>query len=349
MSFTLTIDRVLIGVSASWLLILLALPGLHEDAGIFWGTALLVGANTVVTLAVLTTKRKILVGLNCTQIVLFGVLSYLLSQAHDQEHYLFDAEPGLGEWAQFTAAHFIRAADVLDVLDEYGIVLQTIKHNSLAASVILVCMHIFVDVFLIGLALRWLGRFWQTDTTEDVLTRGRRRVGWLLLSLFLFLGCGLCQNWSLADWLLWPLDNVLRVLDLADMFQIFGWRLHDVDMGFYTKTYAIFFRLSAGIWLTQLILWARLTVCRGWGLLPEDLVAILEEGDSPARYGAARALGTWPTSRKRRGPCRRCMKALRDSDLNVRREAALALGHMGSAARWPCPPWPGRFGVKMAR
>ena len=90
---------------------------------------------------------------------------------------------------------------------------------------------------------------------------------------------------------------MLRMLDVGDAFQIFGWRLHDVDMGFWTRSYALFFRLSAGICLTRMVLWVRLTALHGWGLRVDQLVETLTEGDALTRQGAARA---WARKRRTR-------------------------------------------------
>jgi len=329
-----SIDRVLIATSVVWMSIILAEPALQTDKTIFAGSVLLIAVNGLVALWTLTIRRQVLIALNCTQIVLFGLLNYQLCLAFGPEHYQFDCDPGVGDWIEFTVAHFFRAADVLDALDEYGFDIQNIKHNSTASGIILVCMHVGVDVFLIGLAIRWLSRIWRRPP-ETILVRGRRRLSRLLVCCMLFLSFAVGQGWPAADWLLWPLDNMLRVLDVGDLFQIFGWRLHDVDMGFWTRTYALFFRLSMGIWLTYVVLWIRLSALHGWGIHLDQLVETLQEGDTSARQGAARALGDdAPGTDQAVKPL---MHALHDVDLQVRCEAAAALGRIGARARKAVP------------
>lgn len=56
--------------------ILLGEPRLLVDVAIFGGTVVLIGVNALVALWTLTYDRKVLVGLNCTQIVLFGLLNF---------------------------------------------------------------------------------------------------------------------------------------------------------------------------------------------------------------------------------------------------------------------------------
>ena len=163
-----SLDRVLMTTSFAWLLILLGEPRLLVDVTIFSGTVVLIGVNALVTLWALTYDRKVLVGLNCTQIVLFGLLNFQLYRAFGEDHYQFDRDPRFADWIEFTIAHFFRAADVLDALDEYGFDIQNIKHNSVASGIILVAMHLGVDVFLIGLVVSRLGRHWQRPP-ENIL------------------------------------------------------------------------------------------------------------------------------------------------------------------------------------
>ena len=49
----------------------------------------------------------------------------------------FDRAPRFFDWAEFTAAHVLRAADVLHALSEYGVRIQNITHNSNPAGLIL--------------------------------------------------------------------------------------------------------------------------------------------------------------------------------------------------------------------
>src|SRR5262249_57312827 len=106
-------------------------------------------------------KREVLIGLNCAQIALFGLLNYQLYSSFGDWHYQWDREPQFYDWIEFTAAHVLRAADVLDALDEYGVPIQNIAHNTVAAGLLIVCMHLTVDAFLIGLVLPSASRYWQ--------------------------------------------------------------------------------------------------------------------------------------------------------------------------------------------
>src|SRR5262249_45465241 len=186
MSRSVTIDWLLIVAATAWLgLLLVSQPDLTETPEAFYVTAGFIAVNAAVSFGVLTCQRRVLIGLNLTQIVLFGFLCCQLHRAFGDGHYTFDREPAFYDWMEFTAAHVLRAADLLDSLDEYGVNLQAITHRSVAAGIILVCLHLAVDVFLIGLVLRWLNRFWK-PASDTELARERRGCALTLLGLALF-------------------------------------------------------------------------------------------------------------------------------------------------------------------
>lgn len=325
-----TIDRALIAASVVWLGALWHEPAWHAADAAFACTLGLIAVNVVVCFRALTHRREVLIALNCAQIVLFGSLNYQLYCVYGAGHYRFDRPPRFYDWIEFTAAHVLRAADFLDALDEYGLDFQNISHNSTAAGILLVCMHLAVDVFLIGLVLRWLKGYWRDRPYETYLARGRREFGWLLATLAFYLGFGICQRLQPSDWLLWPLENLLRLLDVGDMFQVFGWQLHGVEATGWTRGAAIVFRIAAGIWMARLVIHVRTTLLRTWGLSVAQLTELLDDPDADVRHGAALGLG-------RTGPAARDAvaeldDALRDLSPEVRCAAAWALGQIGPAA-----------------
>src|SRR5262245_57522676 len=174
MSMHVRTDRVLVFLSVVWLAILLLTPNVSHWQAAFWGTVCLVAANAFHSFRILTRFRRVLIGLSCVQIALFGMLNYQLFCAYGPDHYWCDREPDFFDWIEFTIAHVFRAADVLDALDEYGIPIQVITHQSTTSGLLLVSMHLMVDVFLIGLLLRWMSRWWQEAQRETYLERGRR-------------------------------------------------------------------------------------------------------------------------------------------------------------------------------
>ena len=88
-----TVERLLIVASTAWLGALGQLPALHSDGAAFCVTVGVIAVNTLMSLSALTRRRQILIGLNCVQIVLFGVLSYQLYRTFGVAHYRCDREP----------------------------------------------------------------------------------------------------------------------------------------------------------------------------------------------------------------------------------------------------------------
>ena len=170
------------------------MPVLHADATAFCISVGVILVNTLMSLSALTRKREILIGLNCTQITLFGVLNFQLYRTFGVDHYCCDREPQFYDWIEFTLAHILRAADVLDALDEYGVAIQTISHNSTASALVLVAMHLTVDGFLLGLLVRWIKRCYTQPVSETRLQQGRREFGWMLASVALFIGFVVSQR-----------------------------------------------------------------------------------------------------------------------------------------------------------
>jgi len=323
--------RVLVAFTLAWITMLLLLPTLADQRWAFGWTAAIIAVNAACSLWMITRRRKVLVALNCVQVVAFGFLNYQLCQAFGDDHYRFDCEPRFYDWIEFTAAHVVRAADVLDALDPYGIHIHRISHQSAWAGLILVCMHLTVDISLVGIVLRWVNRLRQDTSSETRLAQGRREVGWLLVTGALFVVFAVCQQMPAIDWLLWPMDNLVRLVDVGDVMEVYDWKLHGVEPTYWTNGAGLLFRLCAGIWMARLINLWRLTVFRTWGLTIDELTELIDDPDAHMRRCAIEGLGLSGREAKPALPC--LIEALRDSDADVRRMAAWALGQIGPSAR----------------
>jgi hypothetical protein len=336
MSRRLAFDQLLALVSVGWLCVLAALPALTEQPQLFWATVVLLAYNFGVLVGTFARTRRVLVATNCMQLVLFGVLSYQLTAAFGAEHYRFDRDPGWYEWTEYAIAHVLRAADFLDALDEYGWHVHEIHHESIEASLLLVCLHLSADLFLLSLVGRWLWQWWKSGAQvhETSLQRGRRGCAVLMLSgtvLATFSLYAVMQEWSGVDWLLWPLDNVLRLLDVGDVFQVFHMRLHGVDMDAWTRAYAIAFRFAAGLCLAQFMPWVRLWGFSGHWYSEAELIDFLQADQAAFRAEAARALGRLKSDAADAVPALQQLLA-HDPDVTVRCQAATALGRLGRRA-----------------
>src|ERR1043166_1879154 len=140
-------ERTLCAASLVWILAFLFTAAVHPLQVAFAVTAFFILVNAAFSFRVLSRQRRVVVALNCVQIALFGILNYQLSAAFGPDHYRCDREPWFLDWVEFTAAHVVRAADIFDAIDEYGIPIQTISHHSLTSGLLIVAMHLSVDVF----------------------------------------------------------------------------------------------------------------------------------------------------------------------------------------------------------
>jgi len=335
MAKVISTDRFLIVVSIGWLITLHFAPGLHGNTHVFWASIGMIALNTLWSLWTISAKRRVLIGLNSIQIILFGVLAFQLSCAYGVDNYLYEHEPRFYDWVEFTAAHVLRAADMLHVLGEYGLQIQNITHNSVAAGMLLVWMHLAVDIFLLGLLFRLVAHCWPLSPQRSSLQQGRRTCAWLLVTLVLYVGMAAALRLQPRDWLLWPAENLLRSVDIGDMCQIFHWRLHHGERGFWASTAAVVIRLVADVWLAKIVILLRLTVLQSWGLSTAQLMELLDHGNVFQRQGAAKGLAWSGAHAQVAVPALVC--ALDDGDSSVSCSAAWALGRMGPRATEAVP------------
>lgn len=330
-----TCHGLLLSSSVLWLLLLLTIPRCCASYIAFWATALLIVLNFLYSAWMLYCRSSVAIALNLCQLALFGLLHVQLATAISPRHYTFERPPQAYDWVEFSVAHVLRAADVFDTIDEFGVDAQKIRHRSSLAGILLVAMHLAVDIFLFSLLARRIERFFG-QPIENKLREGRKICGWLMLALFCYGACALYQGWPLRDWLLWPLDNVLRIIDLGDAFQVFHWRLHSVSGDPASATLAVLFRLAVGIFVAKVIAVVRVTHLQGLGLTVDELIEELHERDPQTRRGAAEGL------RRSGADDDEALQALgeslrQDHDAHVRLAAAQSLAALGAAAQPELP------------
>lgn len=100
----------------------------------------------------------------------------------------FDAPPDAGplHWTAFALAHLLRAADALDLVQDWG-GLQAVRHTSPEAAALLVGFHLVAGVFVIDAVGRGAAR-----VRRHLVGEMPRTVGLVLLSTFAWLGLAAC-------------------------------------------------------------------------------------------------------------------------------------------------------------
>ncbi|MEX2664117.1 HEAT repeat domain-containing protein [Candidatus Uabimicrobium amorphum] len=134
--------------------------------------------------------------------------------------------------------HVLRAADILDFLEEFDIIGQAIRHNSSFSGIIIISMHWIVDIFLLSAFVRWGKRYFLEEKFDFEWHWGK--MSFIVFFYFVYTNT---NNWSMSDTLIfWFLDNIYRVIDVGDTFQIFNWSLHNAEKSIMSSCMALLFR-----------------------------------------------------------------------------------------------------------
>lgn len=88
---------------------------------------------------------------------LFTLLFFQVACHLGAEHYRWDREPQPWDWLLFSAVHALRAGDLFDGLEAYGIDLQVIAHDGPLVASLLLAFHLVLDLFLIAVLFQRLG------------------------------------------------------------------------------------------------------------------------------------------------------------------------------------------------
>ena len=192
------------------------------------------------------------------QIGLFTTLFFQIAAHLGADHYSIQRPTRSWEWVQFSVAHAIRAADVLDAIEAYGWDIQVIKHRRPFVASVVVAYHVIVDLFVLGL-------FWaMTRRIKERLLENPTRVAVVFilgaLSFLVWFGVWMAfamevRPWRPIDVLLWFAENVVRVVDFADAMDSFDIHWHQVPAGPVESTLTFFCRLWIAIGISLALNW----------------------------------------------------------------------------------------------
>lgn len=274
-------------------------------------TILIIAFNFSVSLTHLLTRGKITSGiiiLNVFQLLLFCQLHIQIHDILGATHYSYTLSPSWYDWAELVAVHALRAVDLLDAIEAYGINLQNIRNQSTLSGLALFSMHIMVDIFILGAIFNAISRGSSKNRLGNTLLdlgeefidslippRDYRHWGVLATTIMMcfagyFADC--LQSGIPLNWFLYPLDSILRTIDFGDAFQIFDWRLHSLEMGPGLATLAVYFRLLIASYTIMIANRLYLRFLEGHGKSVEDLamICISSEYSKEERIIALRAL-----------------------------------------------------------
>jgi HEAT repeat protein len=284
-------------------------------------------------------KKTISVSMVLLNIVQLAVFLRLHIQIHDilnASHYAYAVSPSLADWAKFIALYVIRAVDLPDLMEAYGILnlpffqnMSVISHKGFISGIALFIMSLTLAIFTAAAifkavrirakaqesfaAVRWLG------------------IGGLTLSVMAIAVLGWIDNWSLKKWLLWPVENVLCALDIGDALQIFSWQFQTPEMDMTLASVAVIFRIIAGCYVLALAnyLYARVSESRQ-SAAELGKICLSAEHSPEERLSAIKKLEELGTFAEEALPY--LIKVLADSSNDIRIAALGALGEIN--AEW---------------
>ena len=192
------------------------------------------------------------------QIGLFTTLFFQFAAHLGADCYSIQRPTRSWEWVQFSVAHAVRAADVLDAIEAYGWDIQVIKHRGPFVASVVVAYHVIVDLFVLGL-------FWaMTRRIKERLLEQPTRVAviFLLGALTFLIWFGVWMAFAMAvrpwrpiDVPLWFTENVVRVVDFADAMDSFDIHWHQVPSGPVESTLTFFCRVWIAIGISLALNW----------------------------------------------------------------------------------------------
>src|SRR5262249_22824585 len=149
------------------------------------------------------------------QVGLFTTLFFQLFAHGGAELFDVDGPTYPWQWLSFSLAHALRASDVLDAVDAYGMKIQPIKHQGALVAVFVIAYHVVVDVFFLGVVWALVERlkrdFLKDEVRLHLTTRALQALFavWFVAWFVVFV----VHRWSFIDTPLWVLENVLHVVD----------------------------------------------------------------------------------------------------------------------------------------
>lgn len=293
-------------------------------------TAALIGVNLAMLLLygfLAAEKQQLPVLLSAVvHLVLFFLLHRQLFALAPDVHYDAAGTPALTDWLVFLGSRVIDGLDLPDLLAGFGLTdPSAIAARSVMAKAALCVMTALLGGLAVAGLLKWTAaRLSGEDELPPALEWGV--VGTLASSAVLMAVIAWLDNWPALPMVLWPLENLVAVVDFPDLLAIFGPGLDHPNPGTVLTVLAAVFRLAA---LGCLVvfggrLYASLT---GGGKPPiDDLAAVFLSAEHPLeeRVGAIRTLSRYGAFAESAIP--HLIKALADENPEVRGAAAETLG-----------------------
>ena len=116
------------------------------------------------------------------QFVLFTLLFFQIACHAGMSHFAADGPPRWWDWLAFSAAHAVRAGDLLDVVEGFRLDIQPVHHATTLTSTAVVAFHVVMGLFVVSLFAEYVGRFWGA-VRKDRGVRGAIRAGLAMVTV----------------------------------------------------------------------------------------------------------------------------------------------------------------------
>lgn len=97
------------------------------------------------------------------QLALFTLLFFQIACHLGAEHYSWDVQPAWYDWILFSGVHALKAGDLFDFIEAYGIDLQVVQHEGTLTASCLLAFHLILDLFLIAVLFEGFHQIYQAN------------------------------------------------------------------------------------------------------------------------------------------------------------------------------------------
>ncbi len=151
---------------------------------------------------------------------------------------------GLAAWGMGLAGWVVNGADFLDALQAFGLALGPAGVENLLVRGAAVVLCLIPAVLVLILLIPRLAPVLESLEDPPASVKWGMPAA-LVLMVLLMMAVGWVDSWPPSQWILWPLENLVKVIDLGDALQIFGFALVPQKLGWSAALLAVLFRITA--------------------------------------------------------------------------------------------------------
>ncbi len=258
-----------------------------------WCTVILSIINIIIMIIHLFYREKIsfsMMMLLLIQLTLFCRLHIHIYHIRESAYIFYQSSaPEWSDWIKFIGVHILKAVDLPDIIDAYGIRFKIINTQRFSSVITLFSMYMLVSLVLLSFIFKRINisiQYVIRKKSKGVIIK-RLRICVLLTIVIITALVALKNQWGVKNGLLWIMNNILYLLDVGDAIQILNRNLSLVpgsdaaEMSRGLATLAILFRLIIGSYMIFILSSLYLRI---FGEDPaEKLIIIAESSEKSAK------------------------------------------------------------------